>query len=276
MGWELTFDEVPEGPIEIPGLNPAAVARLSIHDLAHWPVQAGNRRETLGQYAAIQPAPDEAGEPTLVLTGHLARLRSLALGMESGRLRVIGHIGSGLGAGMSGGRIDVEGNTGDRLGQAMRGGLIHVRGSAGDQVGSARPGQALGMRDGVILVDANAGDDVGLAMRRGLIAVGGSCGRRAARGMVAGSVFALGGVGPDAGLQMKRGTLLVGRGPAEATRWATFRPACRYRPAFLGVYFKHLASLGFHVPDPLQRAEFERFNGDVLALGKGEILCVAG
>jgi formylmethanofuran dehydrogenase subunit C len=154
----------------------------------------------------------------------------------------------------------------------MRGGLIRVRGSAGDLVGAARPGQAVGMREGTILIEGDAGDDVGLAMRRGLVAVGGRCGRRAARGIVAGSVMAFGGVGPDAALGMKRGTLLVGEGSNRPEDWPTFRRACRYRPAFVAVYLRHLESIGFRVPEAVHGASFERYFGVFLDLGHGEVL----
>ena len=102
------------------------------------------------------------------------------------------------------------------------------------------------MRGGELLIDGEAGDELGAVMRRGLIAVGGRIGAFAAAGMVAGSVFAFGPVGQHAGAGMKRGTVVT-FGPAPELL-PTFPYDCSYRPAFIDLYLRRLAALGFTVP----------------------------
>jgi formylmethanofuran dehydrogenase subunit C len=125
------------------------------------------------------------------------------------------------------------------------------------------------MRGGELLIDGNAGDELGAVMRRGLIAVGGQAGAFAGAGMVAGSLFAVGAVGPHVGAGMKRGTIAA-FGPA-LEMLPTFRYDCTYEPAFIDLYLRRLRVLRFAVP-AIQRTQFRRYRGDVVALGQGEIL----
>jgi formylmethanofuran dehydrogenase subunit C len=126
------------------------------------------------------------------------------------------------------------------------------------------------MRGGVILVEGNAGTEIGCTMRRGLIAIGGASGAFPGASMVAGTIFLFGPSGGRIGPGMKRGTIaLCGR---QEELLATFQAACLYRPIFLDLYFRQLRAWNFPVADALFQGRWQRFNGDLLALGKGEIL----
>jgi formylmethanofuran dehydrogenase subunit C len=129
------------------------------------------------------------------------------------------------------------------------------------------------MREGVILVVGDAGDDIGLGMRRGLIAVSGRTGDGLGRSLIAGSIFAFGPAGIRAGAGMKRGTLVfldVSAQP-EFHVLPTFVPAGRYRPPFLAVYLRQLRSWRFPVSEPAFSTLLERYNGDLVERGRGEI-----
>jgi formylmethanofuran dehydrogenase subunit C len=130
------------------------------------------------------------------------------------------------------------------------------------------------MRGGVLLVDGNAGNEVGATMRRGMIAVKGAVGDFVGVGMIAGSVLVFGQPGARPGAAMKRGTLgFFGPRPALLP---TFRKACDYSPLFLHLYLKQLREWGFAVDTALVNQQFERYSGDLIALGKGEILVAKG
>jgi formylmethanofuran dehydrogenase subunit C len=126
------------------------------------------------------------------------------------------------------------------------------------------------MRGGTITVDGNAGHEVGANLRRGLIAVQGNLGDFAGISMIAGSIFVGGSLGKHPGAGMKRGTILTLRPVPELP--PTFRFDCEYQPTFLRLYFRHLRSIGFSLPESLSQSCFRRYSGDLLALGKGEIL----
>jgi formylmethanofuran dehydrogenase subunit C len=152
----------------------------------------------------------------------------------------------------------------------MRGGRIHVRGNAGHLVGAAYRGSRAGMRGGVILVEGNAGNEIGGTMRRGLIAIGGNTGDFVAVSLIAGTVFVFGQPGIRSGAGMKRGTLaLFGERPQLLP---TFRIDCVYRPVFMSLYLRQLRAWGFPVREEFLHGFYRRYSGDLVALGKGEIL----
>jgi formylmethanofuran dehydrogenase subunit C len=69
---------------------------------------------------------------------------------------------------------------------------------------------------------------------------------------------------------MKRGTLaLFGE---RSPLLPTFRFDCVYRPAFMSLYLRQLRAWGFPVVDEFLHGHYERYSGDLVALGKGEIL----
>ncbi len=175
-----------------------------------------------------------------------------------------------LGAEMNGGEIHVHGNAGDWVGAEMSGGRIHVHGDAGHLVGAAYRGSRYGMRGGVILVDGKAGNEIGATMRRGLIAIGGASGdfRRRVADRRQHLLFGPAASAPGAG--MKRGTLaFFGAAPPLLH---SFRYACTYRPVFLSLYLRQLQAWGFPVEERFLGGSWRRCCGDLVSLGKGEIL----
>jgi formylmethanofuran dehydrogenase subunit C len=257
-------------PVEAECLTPDNLAGKSAAEILRLPVQHGNAQVPLGEFFT---ADGDAGAGELLIEGDCARVKLIGAEMRSGRIRVEGNVGMHLGAEMRGGAIEVRGNAGDWVGAEMRGGHIHVRGDAGHLAGAAYRGSARGMRGGVILIDGRAGNEVGAALRRGLIAVGGAVGDFAGVGLIAGSVFLFGQPGIRLGAGMKRGTVAVlGGKPALLP---TFRFDCVYWPAFLRVYLRQLAAWGFAAAAEYLDRPVTRYSGDLVSLGKGEVLVAA-
>lgn len=216
----------------------------------------------------------EQGDERLTLEGNLEHVEGIARSMSRGELIIRGDTGPELGAEMVSGFIDVDGSTGDWAGAEMRGGILRIRGSGGDYLGGAYPGSRLGMREGVILVEGSAGDEVGCVMRRGLIAIRGSVGAGLGHAMIAGTILVLGDAGRRIGAGMKRGTLVVPNltfAPEEIVL-PTFAEVGRYRFPFLEVYYRQLGEWGFAVSRAVSSAWLERYNGDLVVGGQGEIL----
>jgi formylmethanofuran dehydrogenase subunit C len=156
----------------------------------------------------------------------------------------------------------------------MRGGLIHIRGSAGNCAGGAYRGSRKGMTGGELLIEGKAGDETGRVMRRGLIAIGGSSGEFCGSRMIAGSIFVGGTVGGRAGAGMKRGTIcLLGRPAPELL--PTFERAGVSRPVFLAAYARRLKAAGLNSGMAALSGPLERWCGDRLTGGLGEILTPA-
>ncbi len=257
-------------PVEAECLTPDQLAGKSTAEIAALPVQHGNAPAPLGEFFDVS---GDANDGELLLEGDCRRVKWVGASMTRGRVTVRGDIGMHLGAEMKGGEIHVHGQAGDWVGAEMKGGLIHVHGDAGHLVGGAYRGSPSGMRGGVLLVDGKAGNEIGGSMRRGLIAVGGDTGDFAGVGMIAGSVFLFGKPGLRPGAGMKRGSLVVlGEAPPLLP---TFRFDCVYRPVFLSLYLRRLRDLGFAKADCRPRS-YRRYSGDLVALGKGEILIAAG
>ncbi len=248
-------------------LRPDRLGSRTAAEVASLPARVGNASATLGDLFRIE---GDAGDGRLDIEGDLRHVRDIGRGMAGGHLTIRGAGGPGVGLEMAGGRIEVDGSVGDWAGAAMRGGHLLIRGNAGDMLGAALPGDRLGMRDGTIVATGDAGDDVGLAMRRGLIAIGGRAGQTLGRGMVAGSIFAVGPVGRHPGLGMKRGTLALAA-TAGSDLPPTFAPSGPYRPPVLTIYLRALAELGLPGAVLAFAGEPERYNGDLLEAGRGEI-----
>jgi formylmethanofuran dehydrogenase subunit C len=251
------------------GLRPDTLAG-PIDEVARLEVRAGNGTVELGELFQLK---GDGGDGHLIFEGDLRPVGGLASGMASGRVDVRGDVGPRLGSGMVRGSIEVEGSAGIWAGAEIRGGLLRIMGNAGNLLGAALPGSRLGMREGVILVDGDAGDDVGLGLRRGLIAVRGRMGQNPGRGMIAGSIFGFGPVGRGVGSGMKRGTVaLFGTGAQrDFELLSTFEPSGSFRPHVLALYLKHLRSLRFDVPESAFASSIQRYNGDRVEKGRGEV-----
>ena len=254
-------------PVEAECVTPDALAGKSAAEVAALPVQHGNAAVPLGEFFTVT---GDAGDGEVVVEGDCTRVKWLGAGMTRGRLTIRGHAGMHLGAEMVGGELVVYGNVGDWAGAEMRGGRLHVHGDAGHLAGAGYRGCRAGMRGGVLLIDGKAGNEVGSTMRRGLIAVGGDVGDFPGAALIAGSVFLFGRPGIRLGAGMKRGSVVVCGG--EPALLPTFRYDCAYRPAFLRLYLRQLRAWGFAVRDEFLEGTYRRYSGDLVALGKGEVL----
>ncbi len=264
---QLTYTSTTTIPVEAECIAPNTLAGKTAEEIAQLPVQHGNAPAPLGEFFRIE---GDAADQTIVIKGECSRVKLVGASMTSGSITVEGNIGMHLGAEMRGGSIEVRGNAGDWAGAEMHGGTIRIRGDAGHLVGAGYRGSRFGMCGGVILVDGNAGNEVGRGMRRGLIAIGGSVGDFAGVSMIAGTLFLFGKCGVRTGAGMKRGTVVAfGEKPQLLP---TFRFACVYQPVFLRTYLRSLREAGFPVATAFHEGEFRRYNGDLVTLGKGEIL----
>ncbi|MFO0843332.1 MAG: formylmethanofuran dehydrogenase subunit C [Gemmataceae bacterium] len=262
----LTYHADTRIPVEAECVTPDNLAGKSPREIAHLSVQHGNTSAPLGEFFKVE---GDADDGDVVVEGDTSRVKWLGAGMSRGLLTITGDAGMHTGAEMTGGTLTVRGNTGDWVGAEMCGGTIHVHGNAGHLVGAAYRGAHVGMRGGVILVRGTAGNEVGAGMRRGLIAVGAAA-DFVGVSMVAGSVFVFGPSGQRPGAGMKRGTLVFAGPPPQTL--VTFRQGCVYEPVFLAIYLRRLASWGYPVPTEVFGARWRRHSGDLVSLGKGEIL----
>lgn len=256
-------------PIELDGLTPALLAGTSLDEIRRLPVRRGSRGTQLGELFKVNGDP---ADEEWVLAGGCRNVHGLGSGNASGYIVVFGPIGRRTGFAMRGGRIEIRGDAGDWLGAEMRGGVIRVQGNAGSHIGAATPGAKRGMTGGMILIDGDALDEVGARMRRGLIAVAGSVGANLGFRMLAGTILVFGGSGPNVGMGMRRGTIGV-FGTPRPTLLPTFK-SCYHGPLpVLRMLEAQLVNESF-APERLSRlaATVELFHGDLLQLGRGELL----
>ena len=262
----LTYTGTTSIPVEAEVIRPDNLAGKSCAEIAALPVQHGNAAVALGEFFRVEGSADDGD---IRLEGDCRRVKLLGANMTGGSLTIHGDAGMHLGAEMTGGEIHVHGSVGDWAGAEMRGGKIHVHGSAGHLVGAAYRGSRYGMRGGTILVDGTAGHEVGVGMRRGLVAVGGA-GDFVGASLIAGTVFVFGPAGLRAGAGMKRGTVAF-FGPAPEIL-GTFRQGCAYEPVWVALYLKRLREWGYPGVEAHGNARWRRYCGDLVSLGKGEIL----
>jgi formylmethanofuran dehydrogenase subunit C len=259
-------------PIEADCITPDRLRGLSRTEIAKLPCLFGNRERPLDDFFDIS---GEATDGEIVLNGACRNVKWVGAEMATGRITIHGSIGMHLGSEMTGGEIIVHGDAGDWVGAEMIGGKIHVHGSAGHLVGAGYRGSRLGMRGGTILIDGDVKNELGAIMRRGLIAVGGRTGDYAGVSMIAGSIFVFGETGIRVGAGMKRGTIGLFDGSdrlGDNVLLPTFSYSCTYAPEFLPIYVRQLAAWGLPIGEPDRYRVVERYNGDLVSLGKGEIL----
>ena len=213
----------------------------------------------------------DAGDKRFDFEGNLAGVHWIGAQMASGEIRIQGSAGRHIGSEMRGGRIVVEGNAGGWAGAEMKGGLIHVRGNAGHLIGAAYRGSVKGMTGGMLFVDGNAGNEIGLSMRRGLIAIGGSAGDMLGFNIIAGTVLVFGECGIRPGAGMRRDSLGL-FGPNPPRLLPSFRYGSTFRPQVVALMLSTLRDEGFQVDESLMSSEFDVYHGDMVALGRGEIL----
>lgn len=268
MPLRLTYRARTTIPVEIEGVTPDVVRGLSLAEIEKLPIYHGNQQLPLAELFAVA---GDAADERMDLEGDLAGVHWIGAKQNSGVIHVQGNAGRHVGSEMQGGEIHVAGDAGDWVGGEMHGGLIHVRGRAGHLIGAAYRGSARGMTGGTILIQGDVGNEIGHTMRRGLLAVGGSAGDFAAVNMLAGSIFIFGECGIRPAPNMRRGTLAL-FGPTPPKMLPTFKLAGTTRPLFMRVYLTAISRLGFPVEASLLDASYRQFDGDLLAVGRGEIL----
>ena len=257
-------------PLEVDTVVLETVRGQSADDVKQTLIQRGNRQVPVGEFFHVHGS--AADDNTLVWQGDLAKVKLIGTKLTTGTTRVEGNAGMHLGAEMSGGEIIVDGNVADWCGAEMHGGSIRVRGNAGHLVGAVYRGGHKGMTGGEILIHGDAGNEVGHGIRRGLIAVAGNIGDFAGVGMIAGTILVGSSGGIRHGAGMKRGTIAFLNAASGFDPLPTFRSSGSYQPTFLRLILRDLQVAGFAVPDGAADATYERWCGDLVELGKGELL----
>ncbi len=267
MALTLSYTGQTSVPVEIEGLTPTWAQEKSLAEIERFEIFHGNQKLPLAEMFHVA---GDASDLRFDLEGDLSGVHWIGAQMSEGEIHLHGSGGRHIGSEMRGGMIQVAGDAGGWVGAEMHGGRIHVHGSAGHLVGSAYRGSAKGMTGGTILVDGNVGNEVGLTMRRGMIAIGGSAGDMLGFNMIAGTVLVFGECGIRPGAGMRRGTLGL-LGPNAPPLLPSFRYACTAQPQVLPMMFKQLREEGFSIDDHRFSEVYDLFNGDLVALGKGEI-----
>ncbi len=256
-------------PIEVDSLQLKTMRSQTPDEIARTLIFRGNQELPCGEFFDVSGSASE--DNTVVWEGNLHKVKLIGTHLSEGTVRVEGNAGMHLGAEMTGGEIILNGDASDWVGAEMKGGRIRVNGNAGHLVGAVYRGGRKGMTGGEILIDGNAGNEIGHTMRRGLIAIAGKTGDAAGIGMIAGSILIFGEAGIRNGAGMKRGTIGLFGSETTPEILPTFKKASSYEPVFLQLYFRHLQKLGFKIPEECWGASYQRYNGDLLELGKGEI-----
>ncbi|WP_197441244.1 formylmethanofuran dehydrogenase subunit C [Thalassoglobus neptunius] len=260
-------------PLEVDSLKLETMKEQSRSEIEKTEIFRGNQQVPAAEFFQVSGSAKE--DRTVVWEGDLSNVKLIGAKLSEGIVRVEGKAGMHLGAQMTGGEIRVSGDAADWVGAEMSGGRIHIQGNAGNLVGAVYRGGRKGMSGGEILVEGNVGNEVGHTMRRGLIAIGGKCGDAAGVGMIAGTIFIFGEPGIRNGAGMKRGTIGLFGGGHSPEILPTFRKANVYSPSFLQLYFRFLTECQFPVPESVVSGLFQRYCGDLLEMGKGEILTLA-
>jgi formylmethanofuran dehydrogenase subunit C len=249
-------------------ISPSRLCRLKPEEASRLEVSVGGESVRLSDLFEISGSGEDFH---LIVEGDLSQVHGLASGMDSGKLTIRGDVGFRLARGMSGGEVEVFGSVGHWALAEMRGGIARMHGHVGDDLGAALPGSRRGMNDGVILVSGSVGSRCGAMMRRGLIAILGNAEEMLGNELIAGSIFVFGFLNRLAGLGMKRGTIVAfGEGTPILP---TFELTGRFRPPFINIYLKQLESWGFFPgPNPFLQPAFDRYNGDLVRGGQGELL----
>ncbi len=269
MSVVLTLKHQPTVPLEAENISPDVTAGLTNAAIRTLHVHHGKRMSRLDEFFDVE---GEASD-TIEIHGDASRVKLIGRAMTRGRIKIVGNAGMHLGAYMKGGTIEVTGNASDWVGAEMQNGVIRIAGNCGGQAGAAYRGSLAGMKGGTIIIGGNAGLEVGMRMKRGIIVVKGLVRDFAGLQMKGGTLFLLGGAEIRTGAWMFRGTI-VSLHPLKLL--PTFAQSCAYNPAFLGIYSKHLQTLGISIPHEAKDGAYERYCGDASVPGHGEILIWKG
>ncbi len=274
MGWIITPREPLSLTVEVFDVRADRPELKTAGDFAHVPVLWGNQQLPLGELFSITE--DSGPTDHITWTGDSSRVKGIGAGQTAGTVVVTGSAGKHAGAQMRGGTLTIHGDAGDWAGTEMHGGLIKINGHAGNQLGAVYRGGHKGMTGGEIIVDGNAGDETGAGMRRGVIAVAGHVGNCTGWGMLAGTIIAGTISGTWTGSGMRRGTIVTMSTANPSPLPPVFKQATPVAPLFLQLYWKRLAQLGFASLMPSPTCRFDRYCGDILELGKGEVFLATG
>ena len=268
MPLSLTYKAETSIPVEIEGLTPTWASDKTLAEIGQLEIFHGNQKLPLAEMFELE---GNASDLKFDFHGNLAGVHWIGAHMTEGEIQIHGPAGRHLGSEMSGGSITVHGDALGWVGAEMHGGLIHVHGNAGHLVGAAYRGSTKGMTGGTILIDGDVGNEVGLTMRRGMIAVGGRAGDMLGFNMIAGTVLVFGECGIRPGAGMRRGTLGL-LGPNPPGMLPSFRYACTTQPQVMPMMLRELNNQGFSIDENLFQASYDIYNGDLVALGRGEII----
>lgn len=278
MAWSISFRNgmTVNSPVEVRGLVQAVFAADSVADAAAIQIQCGLEKIAIGDIFQIQSM--EGDRDYLRFEGDFSAFNGLGFGLSNGRIEIRGNAGARTGGELSGGLIEIHGDCGPWCGVAAAKGRINISGNAGDWLGAHWPGETVGVKGAEIIVQGNAGDHAGARMRRGLLAIGGDVGVGLGRAMVAGSIFAAGNVAGPVGNGMKRGSIVLNHPLFNLTETIlpSFTPAGEFRPLSLNLQLDYLAKDGWGIASEFkQKLKCERFFGDRLSLGLGELLVLS-
>ncbi|MEM9943588.1 MAG: formylmethanofuran dehydrogenase subunit C [Planctomycetota bacterium] len=256
-------------PVQVRGVLPRPMSKLTRTQIEKFPIIVGCRNEELGSIFQVL---GDSADSKLIMEGHLQNVHWIGHKLTGGTIETKSSIGRHAGSRMSGGRLMVHGDATDFVGVEMSGGWIQIDGDAGDIVGGNYPGSNLGMNRGTIVIHGSAGAGLGQQMRRGTIVVCQNAGDLIGWNMVAGSILVVGNAGNHVGLGMKRGSIFLFRKTElppsfRAGGMAEFTVA-KMLASFLG---RHVGAADFSaLHGPLRL-----FHGDQLTGGKGEIFQAA-
>ncbi len=268
MVLSLTYKAETSIPVEIEGFTPNWACDKSVSEIERFEIYHGNKKIPIGELFEIA---GEAGDKQIEFHGNLSGVHWIGAHMSSGLIRIHGHAGRHVGSQMRGGHIIVAGDANGWVGAEMRKGTIHVHGNSGDLTGAAYRGASKGMTGGTILVDGKAGNETGLAMRRGLIAIAGSAGDMTGFNMIAGTVAVFGDCGIRPGAGMRRGTLAL-LGQNQPQLLPSFRYASTSQFQSIRLMLRTLQQADFQIDASLMNSNFDLYHGDLVSLGRGEVL----
>ncbi len=257
-------------PVEAENISPDVFSDKSLADIRGLPVYHGNQEVELADLFEIEKEDGEKADASdVIIRGDVSSVKRIGEGMTSGKITIEGDAGMHLGCAMKGGGIIVEGNVDDYAGERMEGGTLKINGDAGNRLGSGSPGEEVGMKGGLIVLQGDAGHEVGRRMRRGVIAVRGDLGDFAGTLMDGGSIISFGEFGERPAAGMDRGSLIAFNDPQILP---TFKQDCIYNPVFIRILLSELKNHDLPIEEDYLTGLYERYSGDLSALGKGEIL----
>ena len=276
MPIQLLLEEKPLVAVNVTGIVPLKLARLSKKEIATLPIHVGNQSKPLESVFSISGSTTDE-EPRLEFAGELGLVVGIGEGLDRGEISIVGNAGHNVGRSMSAGTISVTGNVGDFAGAEMTGGQLLVSGRAGNFTGANCPGAKYGMNGGTIVVGGEAGQSVGRRMRRGTIVVQGNVEDLLGWEMLAGTIIVFGRPGVQTGLEMKRGTIVLANDVKIKDHLSPmFEQGSTGRPQIFSLITQWLnKDVTVLAEDFLQQKlidqNFVHFHGDTNEGGRGEI-----